>query len=192
MGLKAQWRLDIRVVTMTSSSERERDVARTRWSPTLAVLGLVMFLAGAACTSITSIPTKPDPPTVTLERVRIVNIADGKASISLALRLANPNRFDLLVESVEYEITLDGRQAASGRTARMNALPAQGEATVELAGRVDVAAVATALMALGSQVPVEYAFKGTVTLRDGSVLALSRKGDIPVARFDRLYGSRPQ
>ena len=173
---------------MTSTSTRGGGLAKNRWLQTFASAMLAAFLA-AACTSV---PTKPEPPTVTLERVRIVNIADGKASVSLTLRLANPNRFDLPVESVEYEITLDGRQTATGRTARMNALPAQGEATVELSGRVDVAAVATALMALGSQVPVEYAFKGTVTLSDGRVLELSRKGDIPVARFDRLFGSRPQ
>jgi LEA14-like dessication related protein len=153
------------------------------------VILLVALLVVGACTSI---PTKPEPPTVTLERVRIVNIADGKASVSLVLRLANPNRFDLAVESIEYEIMLDGREAASGRGTRVNPLPAQGEETVEVAGRVDVAAVATALMTFGSQLPVEYAFKGAVTLRDGSVLAFSRKGEIPVTRFNRLFGSRPQ
>lgn len=155
----------------------------------LPVFVVTVLLFTAACTSV---PTKPDPPTVTLDRVRIVNVADGKASISLVLRLANPNRIDLAIDSIEYELTLDGRQAASGRSAPMSPIPAQGETTVEIAGRVDVAAVATALMTLGSQLPVEYAFTGSVTLRDGSVLALSRKGKIPVARFDRLYGSRPQ
>lgn len=153
------------------------------------VVPLLFSLLATACTSI---QTKPDPPIVTLERVRIVNIIDGKASLTLVLRVTNPNRFDLAVDSIEYELTLDGRQTASGRTTRINAVPAQGETEVELAGRVDVAAVATALMTLGSQLPVEYGFKGTVTLRDGSVLAVSRKGDIPVARFDRLQGSRPQ
>src|SRR5205809_5952013 len=153
---------------MPESFARQRRAAMSRRLPILVV---TVLLAAAACTSI---PTKPDPPTVTLERVRIVNVADGKASISLVLRLANPNRVALAIDSIEYELTLDGRQAANGRSERMNPLPAQGETTVEIAGRVDVAAIATALMTLGSQLPVEYAFKGTVTLRDGSVLALSR------------------
>jgi len=170
---------------MPESFARQRRAAMSR---RLLVVVTVLLFAGAC----TSIQTRPAPPTVTLERVRIVNVADGKASISLVLRLANPNRVALAIDSIEYELTLDGRQAANGRSERMNPLPAQGETTVEIAGRVDVAAIATALMTLGSQLPVEYAFKGTVTLRDGSVLALSRKGDIPVARFDRLYGSRPQ
>jgi LEA14-like dessication related protein len=166
------------IAAMTGSTKRESDLATNRWSKSFAAAALFALLL-AACTST---PTKPDPPTVALDRVRILNIADGKASMSLVLRVTNPNSFELAVESIEYEIMLGGRQAASGRSARSSPLPAHGETTVELAGRVDVTAVATALMTLGSQLPVEYAFRGTVTLRDGSV----------VARFDRLYGSRPQ
>ena len=73
----------------------------------------------------------------------------------------------------------------------IDALPAGGEAKVELAGRVDVAALATALMTLGSQLPVPYALSGTVTLKNGTALGFSRKGEIPVMRFDRALGSRP-
>jgi LEA14-like dessication related protein len=171
---------------MPPSFERDRRAAMSRGS-LIAVVAALLF--AAACTTIEN---RPDPPTVTLERVRIVNVADGKASLSMILRVANPNRFELAIDSIEYELTLDGRQAANGRSTRLNPLPAQGETEVEFAGRVDVAAIATALMTLGSQLPVQYALKGTVTLRDGSVLALSRKGDIPVARFDRLYGSPPR
>ena len=154
-----------------------------------AAPALLALILGAACTSI---PTKLDSPVVTLETVRILSVADARANLALVLRLSNPNRFDLSVETIEYEVTLDGRPAATGRSSRVGALPAGGDAKVELAGRVDVAAVATALMTLGSQLPVAYTFKGSVMLRDGSVLAFSRKGEIPVARFDRVLGSRPQ
>ena len=153
-----------------------------------AVLPLLALFLGAACTSIS---TKPDQPVVTLEAVRILSVADARANVALVLRLSNPNRFDLVVDAIDYEVTLDGRPAATGHSVRIDPLPAGGDARVELAGKVDVAAVATALMTLGSQVPVAYTLKGTVTLRDGSVLAISRKGEIPVARFDRVLGSRP-
>ena len=73
----------------------------------------------------------------------------------------------------------------------MEPLAAHGKAKVELAGRVDIAVVATSLMALGSQLPVAYTLKGTVTLRNGITLPFSRKGDIPVARFDRALGVHP-
>jgi len=174
---------------MALACKRSAGVSTRRSLRSLAVPALLALFLGAACTST---PTKPDPPVVTLESVRILRVADARADVVLVLRLTNPNRFDLVVETIEYEVTLDGRPAASGRSARVDPLPAGGDAKVELAGRVDVTAVATALMTLGSQVPVAYTFKGSVTLRDGSVLAFSRKGEIPVARFDRVLGSRPQ
>ena len=165
-------------------------IALSRWLRSFAVPVALVLLLGAACTSMR---TKLEPPVVTLEAVRITSVADARANVTLVLGLSNPNRFDLVVDAIEYEITLGGRPAATGRSARIDLLPAGGgDVRVELAGRVDVAAVATALMTLGSRVPVVYTFNGTVTLRDGSVLAFSRNGEIPVARFDRLLGSRPQ
>ncbi len=169
--------------------KRAGGVAISRRLQSFAVPALFAFFLGAACTSI---QTKLDPPVATLEAVRILSVADARANLALVLRLSNPNRFDLVVDAIEYEVTLDGRPAANGRSARVDRLPAGGDVKVELAGRVDVTAVATALMTLGSQLPVEYTFKGSVTLRDGSVVAFSRKGEIPVARFDRALGSRPQ
>ena len=142
-------------------------------------------LLGVACTA--SRP-KIEAPTVTLDSVRILRIADASAALELSLGIANPNSFALPVDAVDFEVTLDGRPAASAHTLHMDPLPAGGEAKVELAGQVDVAAVATALMTIGSQVPIEYTVKGTATLHDGSSLTLSRKGDIPVARFQRLFG----
>jgi hypothetical protein len=65
------------------------------------------------------------------------------------------------------------------------------EAKIELAGRVDVAVVATALMTLGSQLPVEYSLSGSLKLKNGTALSFSRKGEIPVAHSDRALGSRP-
>jgi LEA14-like dessication related protein len=174
---------------MPKSCERDGGVAISRRLKSFAVPALLMLFLGAACTSIS---TKPDLPVVTLETVRILSVADARANVTLVLRLSNPNRLDLVVDAIDYEATLGGRPAATGRSVRIDPLPAGGEARVELAGKVDVAALATALMTLGSQLPVAYTFKGTVTLRDGSVLPFSRKGEIPVARFDRLLGSRPQ
>jgi len=175
-------------VVRVGSCPRGGGVAITRRLKTFIVPALLPLFLGAACTSI---PTKPDQPVVTLEAVRILSVADARANVALVLRLSNPNRFDLVVDAIDYEVTLDGRPAAAGHSVRIDPLPAGGDARVELAGKVDVAAVATALMTLGSQVPVAYTLKGTVTLRDGSVLAISRKGEIPVARFDRVLGSRP-
>jgi len=162
-------------------------------APSFAIRRIVLaacaaLLLASACTGMRS---KIEPPQITLETVRVVRIAEGKADLSASLRLANRNDFELAIDAIEFDLQLDGRPAVSSRTVHVDALPPGGEAKVDLAGRIDVAAVATALMTLGSQLPVPYVLSGTVTLRNGTALAFSRKGEIPVVRFDRALGSRP-
>lgn len=161
----------------------------TRRLPAIRFPGLVSVLLAAACTSV--VPNL-EPPQVTLESVRILRISEAKADVSLRLRVFNPNGFDLAIDAADFEVALDGRRAASGRTIHIDKLAAGADAKVELAGRVDISAVATALMSLGSQFPVKYALNGTITLHDGTVLPFSRNGEIPIARFDRAYGPRLQ
>jgi len=173
---------------MFGSSECKSGFVTMRPLYTVGIAALVAVLFAIACTSARP---KIDPPAVTLESVRILGIADAKANISLTLRVANPNNFDLAVDAVDFEVTLDGRTATSARSVRIEPLPAGGESKVELAGRVDVTAVAGALMTLGSQLPVEYVLKGSATMRDGTTLPFSRKGEIPVARFGGALGARP-
>jgi LEA14-like dessication related protein len=153
----------------------------------VAVAATAVLLSGCA-----SVAARPEPPQVTLERVQILRIADAKADLSLHLRLANPNDFALPLESVSFEIALDARPAARGQSTHIGALPPRGEAGMDVAGRVDVGAIATALMALGSQRPIDYAMSGSATLAGGMVLPFSRKGQIPSAKFDRAFGPRLQ
>jgi LEA14-like dessication related protein len=133
-----------------------------------------------------------EPPEVTLETLRIIRIVDAKADVSIGLRVFNPNPYALPVQRVEFEVTIDGRVAASTRSARIETLPPRGDALIELSGRIDIGAVATALMSLGSQLPIEYAVKGVITLTDGASVPFARKGRVPVTRIDRGFGPRAQ
>ncbi len=147
-----------------------------------------MLLLASACTSARP---KIEPPAINLDTVRVGRIADARADLTLKLTLANRNDFELDIDRIEFDVSLDGRPAVTGRSVRIDALPPGGEATVELGGRVDVAAVATALMTLGSQLPVPYVVSGTLTLKGGAALSFSRKGEIPVLRFEGAMGARP-
>jgi len=153
----------------------------------MVVLAPALFVA---CTSIRS-KIEFEAPSVTVESVRIVRIAEAKAALSLSLRLANPNNFALPLDAIACDVTLDRRPAASVHSVHMEPLPAGGEAKVELAGQVDVTVVATSLMALGAQLPIDYALTGTATLRDGTALPFSRKGQITIARFEGAFGLHP-
>jgi LEA14-like dessication related protein len=164
--------------------QRMRDRARA--------VRCTMFIVALLVTACIPLGQQFETPEVTLETLRILRVADAKAELSIGLRIYNPNTYALPVARVEFDVTIDGRPAADSRSVRVDPLPPHGEAKVELSGRVDIAAVATALMALGSQLPVDYAVKGTITLTDGTALPFARKGRIPVARFDRSFGPRPQ
>lgn len=164
-------------------------MARTRGALAITVLAGATLAAG--CTSTKPTIEAPAAPSVTVQSVRILGISEAKANLSLTLGLVNPNDFDLPLQTIACEVTLDGRPAASVRSVHMEPLPAHGEAKVELAGQVDVAAVATSLMTLGAQLPVSYTLKGTATLHSGIALPFSLKGEIPVARFERAFGTHP-
>lgn len=154
----------------------------------LWICALAASLLGACASG----PATIAAPEVTLESVRVTRIVDGKADVSVGLRLYNPNAIALAVKSLDYEVTLDNRPAASGRTVRVDTLPAGGDGKVDLAGRVDVGAVATALMALGSQLPVAYRLTGTVTVQGWAPIPFSRDGKIAISKFDSAFGSRPR
>ena len=154
------------------------------------IVAIAALFLLAACASVTT--PQVEPPQVTLESVRVTRIVDGKAELSVALKLSNPNASSLAVRALDYEITLDNRPAASGHTVRIETLPAGGEAKVDLAGRVDVGAIATAMMALGSQLPVAYTLKGTVTVQNWAPVSFSRSGKITVSKFDSAFGASPR
>ena len=152
---------------------------------------LVACIALLVASGCTSARPKIEPPTITLDAVRVGRMAEAKADVSLKLTLANHNDFELPIDRVEFDVALDGRPTVNGRSVHVDPLPPGGEAKVELAGRVDAAAVATALMTLGSQLPVPYVISGTLTLKNGTALSFSRKGEIPVMRFEGALGARP-
>jgi LEA14-like dessication related protein len=160
---------------------------RTRIALGLAAATAVLMIGACASTA-----PRIEAPQVALESVRVTRIVDGKAELSVELRLTNPNSSALAVKALDYEITLDNRPAASGHTVRVDTIPAGGEGKVDFAGRVDVGAVATAMMALGSQLPVAYTLRGTVTVQDWAPISFSRSGKIAVSKFDSAFGTAPR
>jgi LEA14-like dessication related protein len=152
------------------------------------LVACIAILIDGGCTSARP---KLEPPTITLDAIRVGRMAEAKADVSLKLTLANHNDFELAIDRVEFDVALDGRPAVNGRSVHLDPLPPGGEAKIELAGRVDTTAVATALMTLGSQLPVPYVISGTLTLKNGRALSFSRKGEIPVLRFEGALGARP-
>jgi LEA14-like dessication related protein len=158
----------------------------------MRVARIALLAAALLATACIPFGQQFESPEVTLETLRILRIADAKADLTLGLRVYNPNTYALPVDKVELDVLIDARPAVSSRSVHVDPLPPKGEAKVELSARVDITAVATAMMSIGSQLPIDYVVKGTITLTDGTALPFARKGRIPVARFDRSFGPRPQ
>ena len=98
------------------------------------------------------------------------------------MRVYNPNTYALPVDRVECDVLIDSRPAATSRSVHVDPLPPMGEAKVELSGRL-YHAVATAMMSIGSQLPIDYVVGHDHA--DHGTVAFAHKGRIPVARFDR-------
>ena len=124
--------------------------------------GAVFIFAGCAPVTTPQI----EPPQVTLESVRVTRIVDQRAELLVEIKLSNPNAstFGGRRPRLRNHCSTVVRRRAGARV-RVETLPAGGEAKVELTGRVDIAAIATAMMALGSQLPVAVHAQGH---RDGA------------------------
>jgi len=154
----------------------------------IRLAGALAILVLAACAQLGG--GRFESPEIALESLRILRIVDAKADLTIGLRVYNPNEFPLSVDQLEFDVTIDGRNAASGRTSRVGELRAHGDASVDVAGRVDIGAVATGLMTLASQLPIDYTVNGSVTLTDGTKLPFAKKGRVPVTRVDRGFGPK--
>lgn len=93
---------------------------------------LVSFLALvlAGCSALTP---KPLPPQVRVAAVEVKSVGVFEQRFEVVLRVANPNAFELAVEALEFDLDVNGRPFASGRSP----LPARFAANAETDLRVD-------------------------------------------------------
>lgn len=97
--------------------------------PVVAVL--VAALATSSCAWLRY--RTAEPPEVMLARADLVEFSMSAQRFELALRMRNPNDFDLPVSGFDYQLAVDDKPVASGRSTRAVTLPAGAEATVPVA-----------------------------------------------------------
>ncbi|EAR21803.1 LEA type 2 family protein, partial [Nitrococcus mobilis] len=87
-------------------------------------LALVLVVAVAGCAGLYQYA---DPPRVTLAGIRILDLNLFEQRYQLALRVQNPNRFDLPIERMSYTLEVNGSEFAHGVNNQKNTIPALGE-----------------------------------------------------------------
>jgi len=90
------------------------------------------LLSGLLC-ACSSLPTvKPQSPSVTVADVRPVSLGLNSQTIGLSLRVANPNNFDLPMQSLTFNALFSGQQFAQGHSVNNVIIPANGEALLDV------------------------------------------------------------
>lgn len=95
----------------------------------LSVISLICLLQ-TACTTL--LPQKPEAPTVSVTRVIPRNLSLSSTELDITLRVANPNGFDLPIQSLDFAVFFSGEKIADGKNSDAVTLPAKGEALVDV------------------------------------------------------------
>lgn len=121
-------------------------------------------------TGCTGLPSKIDPPSVSLADVRLVDMNLMEQTFALKLRVQNPNTFDIPVHGLNYQVELNGQQLARGVNDQSVTLPGLGEEIVEVQAITSLNSLLQQLTELArtGNPSVSYRIKGN--LRVGSSL----------------------
>ena len=131
----------------------------------MAVLTAALALGIAGCAT-------PQPPTVTPQVARVVEVDQKGVELQVTLAVKNPNAFALSAHEVKGTLFVEGGQKlGTGTSKPQQSIPAHGVATVDSRVKIawdDVPALQKFLL----QATVPYQFKGDVTL-GGDTLSLT-------------------
>ena len=147
-----------------------------------APLALVAFLL-AACSTLV---TRPQPPVVSLESLRIEAVSAGEARIIVSLALENTNDRGVSIDALDFSIAIAEVPVASGALAAPLALAARGSARADIVARTDFSLLRSALDASLARRSIDYEITGNVTV-EGRTLPFARRGQKTVAE---LLGGR--
>ncbi|MEJ2514182.1 MAG: LEA type 2 family protein [Gammaproteobacteria bacterium] len=134
-----------------------------------ALVATVHLLVLAGCASLTSL----EPPEVRVTDVRgMPRESSGlEQRFAVGLNVLNPNNREILVDGMDFELELNGRQLARGVSSEAFVLPALGEAGTTVTVSTSLVNVFGQLLELGRTQPdrLEYRIRGKLHLGSGMV-----------------------
>jgi len=110
--------------------------------------------------------SKPKSPSVTVAGARPINLSLTSQTIGLTLRVANPNSFDLPMQSITFNARFAGEKFAQGNSVNRVTIPANGEALLEVEVKAGLGQLASQLKSMfdTEQVELNYDVVGVVKL----------------------------
>jgi len=110
-----------------------------------------------------------EAPTITLDNVVPQSIGSTVQRLQLGLLVQNPNRFDLLIQEINFTALVNGEKFASGNSDNSVKIPGLGEALLDVQvelGLADLLSQASKLFTAPDQGPLQYGVTGTVSLEN--------------------------
>lgn len=125
----------------------------------------ILLIATSACSTIT---TKPLKPTIELVSVEPLNISLSQQQLRFALKVINPNNFQLPIESVNFIARFNDADIASGKSNHSTVIPANGEGILTLDVTAGIDRLMTTLQTLlkGQTLNMNYELDGSVQIEN--------------------------
>ncbi|MFO1152425.1 MAG: LEA type 2 family protein [Rhodospirillales bacterium] len=149
----------------------------TRRRFSLMSLGLVMAVL-AGCSSLIGPDVKP--PEVTVESAGLTRPGIVTQEVTLGLDLQNREHRDLAVDSISFDVDVNGQRMGSGVLLKSFVLPADGSVRIDVPVKVATSDLLTAMGRLGSEKTIAYTLDGQLRLAGGD------KGEVPFTEKGEL------
>jgi LEA14-like dessication related protein len=142
----------------------------------LALVGALATFPGCA-----GILFSPDPPRVTLADLHVAEVRLLEQKYRLELRIQNPNPFELHIEGLDYELSVNEQPFSSGVSAKPLTVGPYATEILEVEAFSDVSALLRQLRKLEKENlrKLPYRLKGHARLSKGGVrLPFDHRGEL--------------
>jgi LEA14-like dessication related protein len=145
-------------------------------------LAIALLLAGCA-----GLGHKPETPRINLVGLKILDIQLFEQRFGLTLRIQNPNRAELTIEGISFEVEINDHEFAHGVDNQGVTVPAYGESVMEVEVVSTLFSLIDQLRDLNrrSGKPLDYLIRGRISLAGSPI-------SIPFEETGRLGGKTDQ
>ena len=96
-----------------------------------------LFTAAVLTTACSGVPGVVEQPKVSIQNIALQDISLTQGTAVVTLNIANPNAFPIPLQGIQYGLTLNGRQVASGDQNQSVSIGARQEVPVNIPIKLD-------------------------------------------------------
>jgi LEA14-like dessication related protein len=142
---------------------------------------VLMLVTGVLASACARAPVSLESPQVTLAGISLVGLDLLEQRYELRLRVQNPNRFDFIIEGMQYQVEINDKVFARGNSNHAVNVPHNDMRTISVEAVSTLNDVLRQLQVDERSGPevLRYRVSGTLTLRHyGSDIAFDHRGEI--------------